>query len=436
MAAGQEGRGPLAEAIEHHRHGRLSEAETLYRGILAVAPEDPDATHFLGVLMHQSGRGAEALEWIRKAIALRPDHADTHNNLGNVLKEQGRLEEAAAAYEQAIRLDAGRALAYHNLGAVLRQTGKLEQAIATYDWALALDPDHADTHYNRGNVLRQMGRFEEARVAYHRALALEDDHVGAYTCLGHVLYRLGRVDEARQVFHRWLERDPDHPVPRHMLAACSDDAVPERASDGYVETIFDNLAESYDDNLGSLEYRGPALVESMLAGSLGEPRGDLEVLDAGCGTGLCASLLRGHASRLTGVDLSQGMLERARERGAYDELVRSELTEFLGEHREAYDLVVSADTFVYFGELAPVLNAVAGALRPGGRLVFTLEREEDDPERGWVLHPHGRYGHGRSYLERVLGETGLKLGFLTDDVLRNEAGRPVRGWLVLARKGA
>jgi predicted TPR repeat methyltransferase len=327
-------------------------------------------------------------------------------------------------------------MAYHNLGAVLRQGGKLEQAIASYDWALALDPDHADTHYNRGNVLRQMGRFEEARVAYHRALALSDDHVGAYTCLGHVLYRLDRVDEARQIFRRWLERDPDHPVPGHMLAACSEGPAPERASDGYVETIFDNLAGAYDESLGSLDYRGPALVGSMLAGSLGDPLGELDVLDAGCGTGLCAALLRDYASRLTGVDLSPGMLERARERGVYDELVRSELTEFLGEQGEAYDLVVSADTFVYFGELVPVLNAVAGALRPGGWLVFTLERAEDDPERGFVLQPHGRYSHGRGYVERVLADAGLEVEIMTDDVLRSEAGRPVRGWLVLARKGA
>ena len=53
----------LPEAIEHHRNGRLTEAEELYRSILSGAADDADATHFLGVLMHQSGRGAEGLEW-------------------------------------------------------------------------------------------------------------------------------------------------------------------------------------------------------------------------------------------------------------------------------------------------------------------------------------------------------------------------------------
>jgi predicted TPR repeat methyltransferase len=424
----------LERAVKLHQGGRLQEAEKIYRSILADNPDDPDAVHFLGVLMHQDGREPEAIDWIRKSIALRPDHAETHNNLGNVLKEQGKLDEAVAAYQRAIELDPGLAIAYQNLGTVLKRSGRLEQAVAAYDWAIAIDPDNADAHYNRGTALRRSARFEEARVAFHRALALRRDHVAAASSLGRVLYRLGRIREAQQVFRQWLEHDPDNPIARHMLAACRGHEMPERASDEFVETLFDNCAADYDENLHGLGYRVPELIASLLDDRFERPRGEFAILDAGCGTGLCGPTLRAYASRLTGVDLSPAMLKRARSSRLYDDLIQSELTVHLNERTAAYDLIVAADTFVYFGELGPLVAAAASALRPGGSLVFTVERTDEDPRRGFQLDPHGRYSHARSYLERVVARSALSLQTILSEVLRKEGGQPVQGWIVLARK--
>lgn len=433
-SGGEAGSTPLAEAVKLHQGGRLEEAEKIYRNILADSPDDPDAIHFLGVLMHQDGRGPEAVDWIRRSIALRPDHAQTHNNLGNVLKEQGKLDEAVAAYQRAIELDPGLAFAYQNLGTVLKRTGKLEQAVAAYDWAIAIDPDNADTHFNRGNALAQAGRFEEARVAYHRALALRRDHVAAASSLGRVLYRMGRIHEAQQVFEQWLEHDRDNPIAHHMLAACRGREMPDRASDAYVETLFDNCAADYDENLRGLGYRVPELIASLLADQFERPRGKFTILDAGCGTGLCAPILRPYASRLTGVDLSPAMLKRARKLGLYDDLIRSELTAHLSERAAAYDLIVAADTFVYFGDLGPLVAAAANALRPGGWLAFTVERNDEDSSRGFRLDPHGRYSHTRAYLERVVTRSALSPRTILPDVLRKEGGQPVQGWIVLAHE--
>ena len=54
------------------------------------------------------------------------------------------------------------------------------------------------------------------------------------------------------------------------------------------------------------------------------------MLDAGCGTGLCGPLIAPYARRLVGVDLSERMLAQARARDVYDELVKGELTAYLG----------------------------------------------------------------------------------------------------------
>ena len=48
----------LAFAWEHHRAGRLAEAEGLYRRILVECPGHPEALHGLGILAGQAGGAA------------------------------------------------------------------------------------------------------------------------------------------------------------------------------------------------------------------------------------------------------------------------------------------------------------------------------------------------------------------------------------------
>jgi predicted TPR repeat methyltransferase len=201
-----------------------------------------------------------------------------------------------------------------------------------------------------------------------------------------------------------------------------------------VEQVFDDMADTFDAHLvENLDYRAPELLGDALAAALPPPAASLDVLDAGCGTGLCAPLLRPYARRLIGVDLSAGMLARAAGRHAYDDLVQAELTTFLDRQIEAYDVIASADTLCYFGKLAPVVQAAAKALKVGGLLAFTLEDAEHDG-RGFQLQPHGRYAHARTYVESALSAAGLAVHSIVSVLLRKEGGQPVAGHLVVARK--
>src|SRR5271156_6350409 len=89
-------------AVEHHQAGRLSEAEQLYRQILARQPEHADALHLLGVIAHQVGRNDIAVDLIGRATALKPSYHEAHSNLGVALKESGKVAEAIAAHRRAI----------------------------------------------------------------------------------------------------------------------------------------------------------------------------------------------------------------------------------------------------------------------------------------------------------------------------------------------
>jgi len=219
-----------------------------------------------------------------------------------------------------------------------------------------------------------------------------------------------------------------------MLAACTGRGIPARASDGFVEGTFDSFAASFDAKLAKLSYRAPALVAAMVEESGLEPSKSLDVLDAGCGTGLCGPLVVSYARRLTGVDLSAGMLAQAREKNVYDSLFKVELTEYLRDNQAAFDLIVSADTLVYFGGLEDVLAAAAGALRRHGLLIFTLEHAlAAEGTLDYRLELHGRYTHSRGYVERLLAGVGLEFEIAQAE-LRMESGTPVAGLVVRARK--
>jgi predicted TPR repeat methyltransferase len=425
----------LALAIQLHQQHELTAAELVYRQILQVAPEHPRAVHFAGVLAHQSGRSDDGVELIRKSLSLVPDNADWYNNFGIVLQEVGRLDEAIAAYDRAITLDAAHANAYSNLGVLLRATGKPEGAEEAYRTAIRLHPDHIDAYTNLGILLYGLKRREESVACFCKVITLKPQHPEARRLLALAHCTLGEIDKAIRIFEEWLAEDPDDPVATHMLSACTGRDVPQRASNGYVQSSFDSFAASFESKLAKLSYRAPALVAAMLEDAGLTPSQSLDMLDMGCGTGLCGPLIRDYARRLTGVDLSAGMLAQAKEKGLYDELLQLELTEYLRSRTDAFDVIVSADTLVYFGPLESVLAAAAGALRPGGFVIFTLEHGVGASAPDYHLETHGRYTHARPYVEQVLVSSGLEPE-IGQAELRLESGVPVAGLVVRARKAA
>jgi predicted TPR repeat methyltransferase len=428
----------LDEAVELaillQKTDQLAAASDLFRRVLEAAPDHARALHYAGVLAHQEGRGDEAIALVETSLALEPDRADYYSNFGILLQSAGRLEAAIDAYRRAIAIDPRHANAHGNLGVLLRAVGKPAEAEAAYRRAIEIEPGHIDAYTNLGILLNAAGRTEEAAACYCKVITLRPKHREARRLLALAHCVLGEVGEAIRIFEDWLNEEPDDPIARHMLAACTGRDMPQRASDGYVERTFDGFAASFESKLQRLSYRAPALVAEALEQSDLVASKRLAVLDAGCGTGLCGPLIAPYARRLTGVDLSGGMLAHAKAKNLYDELTKSELTEYLRANRDAFDLIVSADTLVYFGDLERVVEAAAGALRRNGLFVFTLEHATGAaPETGYRLELHGRYSHCRAYVKRLLVDAGLQPEIAEAD-LRLESGVPVAGLVVRGTK--
>lgn len=400
----------LQEAIARHRAGDYAAAESGYRAHLQQFPGDPSALHFLGLLRNHQGRNSEGIPLMLAALEADPGYVDAWSNLGIAYFEVRDLERAEKCYRKAIELAPGFANAWVNLARTLRAKDCLEEALHALGRTLELNPWH-----------------REAALYY-----------------GQLLYGLDRLPQALEFYRNWLDRSPDEPIAQHMLAALGGSGCPSRASDAYVRSTFDDFAESFDRSLQQLQYRAPQLLyEALLrdgvqrdaAPATGVLSGsaDLEVLDLGCGTGLCGPLLRPLARHLVGVDLSPKMLSQAAARGVYDQLNCAELTEWLAACDRTFDLAVAADVLCYFGDLDLAFARVRSVLAPDGRFCCSLEAApEGESGQPFVLRPHGRYQHQLAYLEGSLARSGLRTIRISQSVLRCERKEAVAGYVVVA----
>jgi predicted TPR repeat methyltransferase len=422
-----------ALALRCHHNDLLAEAEMLYRKILESAPETLDTLHYLGLLCHQQGRNEEAAELIGRIIDIMPDSFDAHNNLGNVYEGMLKSDKAEECYRRALTINPDHAPAYNNLGVILMATDRPEEAVEAYLNAVRLSPDTAEHYFNLGNAYRKNGDYDGAIKAYTTVVGKTPDHVGAWQGLARSYLQSGRRDEAVQVFDNLIELNPDNPVFAYLRSACIGTDTPMRAPNDYLQNLFDEAAAKFDKHLELLEYRAPGLLCDALVAALSAPTASLDILDAGCGTGLCAPMLRPYALSLEGVDISQGMLAKASDRQLYNKLYKCELTQYLLACQGQYNVIVSADTLCYFGDLRKVFEGAFQTLLPGGLFGFTLE-DIGNNEQSYRLNTNGRYAHAKGYLEAELVAAGLEIVTCTLVVLRNEAKMPVAGHLVVARK--
>jgi predicted TPR repeat methyltransferase len=386
------------QALALHRSGRLDEADALYREVLAAEPAHFGALHLRGVIEGQRCHYAEAAALIESALRIDPDAAAAHVNLGNTQHALGCLSAALKSYERALALQPDHRMALMGQGRTRWGLGLLPQALESYNAALAIDPDCAESLMNRGDILLGMGCTAEGVASLRLA----------------------------------QERGADADSIRFALASSGVDAAPEQAPEAYVKSLFDRYAPRFDNELvQNLQYRGPELLLDLIQRHLPPKTAPLDVLDLGCGTGLCGALLRPLACRLNGIDLSENMLAKARERAIYDQLESAEITLWLAQCSARYDLIVATDVFIYIGDLAPVFSGARRVLRAGGRLAFSVEATE---HLGYELGPTRRYRHSRGYIERLAGDHGLEVEAIEAGVLRRNDGADVSGDLVLLRK--
>jgi len=356
--------------------------------------------------------------------------------------QAGELKPAEHAYRVVLQSEPGNTTALNMLGILVAQKGHWDKGIELFRQALEVDPDFGDAWANLGKALQAIGEYSQAVEVLWTA---RQKAPGDPTVLEHLVRALRLLEYAddapadileqqQRAYEAQLEAEPQNPEARYMLHSLRGDKVLARSPDDFVQVAFDRYAESYEDSLAKLEYRVPELLVQAVERRFPEPDRLLDVLDAGCGTGLCGELLKPRARRMVGIDLSGQMLEVARGKAVYDQLHCAELTGWMNGSDDRFDLVVSGDTLIYFGELEEVLRAMASMLLPQGLLLFTVQLLAPGGA-DWQLTTTGRYSHAAPYVGAALQAAGLDMLGMDEVVLRQEGGKAVKGLLVAAEVG-
>ena len=460
----------LQDAKRLHQAGQVLEAAALYQRILQSDPHALEALYGLGMAHAQQGRLPEAERLIERALKINPRFAEGWRARAMMLMHLGKQDEARAAIDRALALkpDFKEALQvraalgaekpeplgalerietefalkpnsaslWNDRGSLLAGMGKREDALKSFDRALSIKPDYIEALSNRATLLFEIDRLEDALAAFDAVLALEPDLAIAWNNRGNTLTKIGRFEDAVASYDRALGLKPDFAEAReNRELPLFELGHTVRSPSKYMRGLFDGFSHHYDDTmLNKLDYRGHLHVLAMtqrIRPRLKPP--PWRILDLGCGTGLVGIAFRDLAKggRLDGLDISPKMLEVADARGLYSNLILGDLETVLAEPGASYDLIVSADTMTYFGDLARAFAGVANRLERGGFYVFASEAKRGD---GWEKTKVHRYRHGQSYLRAEAAHAGLEFADIFECTLRLEEGQPVPGVAVALRK--
>jgi len=227
--------GPAIEAaVEHHRAGRLQQAEASYRQVLAEQPRNFDALHLLGVIALQRGEAERATELIGEALAVDASSFSAHGNLAAAYQALNRLDDAERSLRTALELKPDWDGARNTLGVICQARGRPDEAEACFREALKSNPDSAEAVNNLGGIQRDRGHLAEAEACFRRALALNPNFVQACDNLGHVLQGLGRLDEAETWYLESLRLLPDSAEASNgMGSVCNQKGRPGEAEEWF-----------------------------------------------------------------------------------------------------------------------------------------------------------------------------------------------------------
>jgi predicted TPR repeat methyltransferase len=449
--------------------GQPAEAARLFTGALALAPHDARVWCDLSGALNAAGQLREACacmeesllrdktqatSWLRlgtlrsllddidgaelalkAALALEPGLGDARLSLGLLYFGAKRFEEAARLLRESLAAESKTNPAIWAChGQALGHVGDFAGAAAALAIAAALDPGNAVVAVKRAQArfiadLVAGARVEDALAACRADPALTEADVAGISRQGfHLLNAHGHGAAALRLGEARLAEAPEDPERAYLLAILKGETIRAAPID-YVVAHYDQFAPQFDKQLtGVLGYKAFAPLAAMVearAGTLAR------VLDLGCGTGLAGTVLAKPGRHLTGVDLSPGMLAKARERGCHDTLVTAEAVAFLREATEPYDLVFASDLVIYVGDLADLMAGVANALVPGGLFALTIETNVGADV---ALMPSGRFAHALDYVLRVGRDNGMDPVETRSISLRYETKGYVAGDLVLLRR--
>ncbi|MGL1931874.1 MAG: tetratricopeptide repeat protein [Desulfotalea sp.] len=357
------------------------------------------------------------LEYFPKAFLL-------NYNLGICFFIEESYKLALNHYENALTDYPGHQDTIYNLGLCYKKLDKIEEAITCFE-ALSGEGDH-EILYNLAGCYRVTEQFPKAKDYYEKVLILKPCYKPAISNLAYTCHRMGEIDNAKELYRQLLTLDPEHTGAKHMLKTISHDNSGHTEIE-YVRELFDHFSDHFDKSLTqNLSYQVPQLIKAEVKNAVQKKNSAFRhTLDLGCGTGLIGEELKDLTQKITGIDISPKMVEKAKEKHIYDNLYVADINEL--QLNDPFDLIIAADVFSYIGELNTTFSHIKDISTAETSLIFSIEKLTTN--ENIRLEKTGRYSHSLDYIKALAKRHSMEFHSHQDAKLRKESGVWVAGYI-------
>lgn len=416
----------------YYAQEQWQDAVRSYKTAIDLRPDYIDAYYNLGLALNKEGHSSEAINAYRALIELAPQHPGGHFQLGCLLMEQNNYQAAIDEFYIVEQEHPFHFETQTNLATSFLKLGWLEKAKTHYLKALNIMPEDVQILFNLGVIAMQQGKTRDAIELYNRILKVSPDHYEAHNNLAVSFLSVKNREKALEHFCEVLRINSDDEAVQHTIKILKRDKTLSASPPEYIRSLFDSYADHYDAHITqTLNYKVPKAIYEMLANRY-DAAFRMDILDLGCGTGLCGELFKAPNHVLTGVDISGQMLAVAAGKNIYQSLVESDILTYLKNQHQAFDLVIAGDVLNYFGDLEAVFADVHQALRPHGLFVFNTEI---DSEHDYEMTESGRFAHNSAYIEKLIKEARFERLDYKRIQIRSQQDVAVEGHLYLLKKG-
>lgn len=442
------------------------EAIDILENVLKHDPHASSALNNLGTIYYSLEKFNEAIAFYRKAIENQPDYIDAYYNLGLALTKQKELSLAIQIYQELLKRSPKHFAARFQLASLLARKEKFKEAIENFLQIEETYPHHFETETNLATCYLKLGALNEAKKHYFKALELTPKDFQVLFNMGVINMQQGLVDIAIQYYQRAasvnpndfavhnnlgvaflakahvglalehfqeaLRIKPENVSIDHTVKVLSSNRYLLTSPPDYIKSLFDSYADHYEPHLlTGLDYKVPELLFTAVSQVFSLKERAYHILDLGCGTGLCGSVFKFFAKKLIGVDLSENMLNVAKNKNNYDELITENIETFLENKIVCYDLILAGDVFVYIGDLNTLFKKIHDALVSQGIFAFNAEIEESHSFR---MNQSGRFSHQYAYLEQLAKKYNFTIAYYEKKITRMQNNAPVYGHIFVLFK--
>lgn len=413
----------------------LNEAKNCYENAIKLNINYHIAWNNLGLIFNELNDYPKAFKCFKKAIKIKPNYFSAIFNVGNLYRKINRPHDALHYYKKAELIEPNNFNLLNCMGVISKELGQLENSGNYYTKALKYNPEFAEAHNNLGNLYNEIGDFKNATFSFNRAISINKNSAVFHENLGHAYLKNKQITHAVSCYENALILNPNNDYIKHLLSALIGENLP-RANNVYVEKMFDQYAQNFEYSLvKKLNYETPKLLVENLNRYVNPNLKKYDILDLGCGTGLSGLAVKHLSQSLVGVDLSEKMLAKAKEKSIYSKLIKSEISEFLSQSlNDCFNIIISVDVFVYIGELQEIFQRVFNILQINGFFAFSVEALIASDNNKYKLNQNGRYAHSKEYINNLVNIFDFKILDFKMDQIRLEDNFPVMGYIYVLQK--